>query len=167
MSVRQIQWQVFSKAGNDSPSPWGEGRDEGGRSINLIRSCHNLNRQQQPVKDFPRTDNPEDMVMLAARPSPVFGGNQIIGGRRAHLWNRLLIQKQKQPEHRHVPAGGGIWARIIRARKIHLVFRAAESAHAINDKADQQDQPKSAATDGRTAKIKPATAEQEEQNNNQ
>jgi hypothetical protein len=32
MRVRQIQSREFSEnAANDSPSPWGEGRDEGGR----------------------------------------------------------------------------------------------------------------------------------------
>jgi hypothetical protein len=44
-------------------------------------------------------------------------------------------------------------------------FRGAESAHDPDDKANQQNQAKAAAADGGTAKIKPAAAEQEEQNN--
>ena len=42
--------------------------------------------------------------------------------------------------------------------------RTAEPAHHIDDEADHQNQTKTAATDGRTAKIKPAAAEQEKKN---
>jgi hypothetical protein len=49
-------------------------------------------------------------------------------------------------------------------RAVLSAFRAAESAHAIDDKAYQQNQTESAAADGRTAKVKPAAAEQEEKN---
>src|ERR1022692_4456849 len=53
-----------------------------------------------------------------------------------------------------------------RARKgdILLRFRAAESAHEIDDKAYQQNQANPAAADGGTSKVKAATAEQEKQN---
>jgi len=44
-------------------------------------------------------------------------------------------------------------------------FRAAESARNPDDKAYQQNQTKPAAADDGTAKIKPAAAEQEKQNN--
>jgi len=40
-----------------------------------------------------------------------------------------------------------------------LVF-CAQSAHQIHDEADQKDQPETAATDGRAAKIKAAATEQ-------
>ncbi len=43
-------------------------------------------------------------------------------------------------------------------------FRAAEAAHEIDDQTDQQHQSKSAAADGRAAKVKPAATEQEKQN---
>jgi hypothetical protein len=44
-------------------------------------------------------------------------------------------------------------------------FRAAESACEKDDKANQQDQAKPAAADDGAAKIEPAAAEQEKQNN--
>ena len=37
MAVRQIQSREFPKSGERSPSPWGEGRDEGGREPFEIR----------------------------------------------------------------------------------------------------------------------------------
>ena len=43
-------------------------------------------------------------------------------------------------------------------------FRIAESACEIDDKAYQQNQPKSATADYGTTKVKPAAAEQEKQN---
>jgi hypothetical protein len=43
-------------------------------------------------------------------------------------------------------------------------FRASESAREKDDKANQQNQAKPAAADDRTAKIKPAAADQEEKN---
>jgi hypothetical protein len=46
-------------------------------------------------------------------------------------------------------------------------FRAAESAREKDDKANQQNQAKAAAADDGTAKIKPAAAEQEKQNNHE
>jgi hypothetical protein len=48
-----------------------------------------------------------------------------------------------------------------------LAFRVAESAREIDDKADQQNQAKPAAADGRTPKVKPAAAEQDEKNNHE
>jgi hypothetical protein len=50
------------------------------------------------------------------------------------------------------------------ARKARLGFRA-ESAHNKYNQADQQDQAKAAAADGRPANIKTAAAEQEKKNN--
>jgi hypothetical protein len=49
-------------------------------------------------------------------------------------------------------------------RAILCTFRA-ESAHEIDDKAYRQNQAKPAAADDRTAKVKPAAAEQEKKNN--
>jgi hypothetical protein len=46
-------------------------------------------------------------------------------------------------------------------------FRGAESTREPDDKAYQQNQAKPAAADGRTAKVKPATTEQEKQNNHE
>jgi hypothetical protein len=46
-------------------------------------------------------------------------------------------------------------------------FRGAESARQKDDKAYQQNQAKSAAADDGTAKVKPAAAEQEKQNNHE
>jgi hypothetical protein len=46
-------------------------------------------------------------------------------------------------------------------------FRAAESAHEKDDKANQQNQAKPATADHGTTKIKPAAAEQEKQNNHE
>jgi hypothetical protein len=46
-----------------------------------------------------------------------------------------------------------------------LTFRGAESAHEKDNKAYQQNQAKPAAADDGTAKVKPAAAEQEKQNN--
>lgn len=43
-------------------------------------------------------------------------------------------------------------------------FRAAESAHEIDDQGDQQNQPERAAADDRAANIKAATAEQQKYN---
>lgn len=48
-----------------------------------------------------------------------------------------------------------------------LVFRAAKSAHEIDNQADHQNQTQAAAANGRSAKIKTATAEQQEQNHEQ
>ena len=50
-------------------------------------------------------------------------------------------------------------------RATRLGFRAAESAHHIDDKAYHQNQAKPAAADGRTSKVKPAATEQEKKNN--
>jgi hypothetical protein len=47
------------------------------------------------------------------------------------------------------------------------VFRGAESAREKDDKTYQQNQAKPAASDDRTAKVKPAAAEQEKQNNHE
>ena len=52
-------------------------------------------------------------------------------------------------------------------RATRLGFRAAESAHDIDDKADQQNQAKPSAADNRATKVKPAAAEQEKQNHNE
>ena len=49
------------------------------------------------------------------------------------------------------------------AGDILLAFRA-ESAHEIDDEGDQQNQANTTAADERTAKVKPATAEQEKKN---
>ena len=46
-------------------------------------------------------------------------------------------------------------------------FRGAESAHDKDDQAYQQHQAKPAATDDWTAKVKPAAAEQEKQNDHE
>lgn len=43
-------------------------------------------------------------------------------------------------------------------------FRASESAHEIDDQADQQNQAEPAPADGRAAKVEPAAAKQEKQN---
>lgn len=48
-----------------------------------------------------------------------------------------------------------------------LAFWAAESAHEIDDEADQQNQAKTATADDGTAKVKSAAAEQEEQDNDE
>ena len=50
-------------------------------------------------------------------------------------------------------------------RIVLLTFRGAESAHKKDDKAYQQNQAKSAAADDGTAKVKPAAAKQEKQDN--
>ena len=42
----------------------------------------------------------------------------------------------------------------------------AESAHEIDNNADQQNQAQPAAADGRTTKVKPAATEQQKQHNN-
>jgi hypothetical protein len=47
------------------------------------------------------------------------------------------------------------------------VFRGAESARKKDDKTYQQNQAKPATADDRTAKIKPAAAEQKKQNNHE
>jgi hypothetical protein len=49
-------------------------------------------------------------------------------------------------------------------RTFLLTFRGAESTRDPDDKAYQQKQAKPAAADDRTAKIKPASTEQEKQN---
>jgi hypothetical protein len=50
----------------------------------------------------------------------------------------------------------------------HLsAFRGAESAREKDDKTYQQNQAKPAAADDATAKVKPAAAEQEKQNNHE
>ena len=49
-------------------------------------------------------------------------------------------------------------------RPARLWVSRAESAHEIDDQAYQQNQAKPAAADDRTAKVKPAAAEQEKQN---
>ena len=54
---------------------------------------------------------------------------------------------------------------LLQLREQLSTFRAAESAHEINDQTDQQNQAKPAATDDGTAKVKPAAAKQEKQNN--
>ena len=48
-----------------------------------------------------------------------------------------------------------------------LSFRAAKSAHAIDDEADQKNQAKPAAADDRSAQIKSAATEQEKQHNHE
>jgi hypothetical protein len=48
-----------------------------------------------------------------------------------------------------------------------LAFRAAKSAHEIDDEADQQNQAKPAAADNGTSKVKSAAAEQEKQDNHE
>jgi hypothetical protein len=50
---------------------------------------------------------------------------------------------------------------------LFLLFRAAKSAHEIDDEADQQNQAKPAAADDGTAKVKSAAAEQEKQDNHE
>jgi hypothetical protein len=52
-----------------------------------------------------------------------------------------------------------------RAGICRLVFQSAVSAGKKDDQAYQQNQTKSAAADDGTAKVKPAAAEQEKQNN--
>jgi hypothetical protein len=51
------------------------------------------------------------------------------------------------------------------ATRRRSAFRGAESAREKDDKAYQQNQAKRAAADDGAAKVKPAPAEQEEQNN--
>jgi hypothetical protein len=48
-----------------------------------------------------------------------------------------------------------------------LTFRAAKSAHEIDDEADQQNQAKPATADDGTTKVKSTAAEQEQQDNNE
>lgn len=48
-----------------------------------------------------------------------------------------------------------------------LTFRAAESAHQIEDEADEQDQAKAASANDGTAEVKPASTENEKQDNNE
>jgi hypothetical protein len=52
-------------------------------------------------------------------------------------------------------------------RRAILWTSRAESAHEIDNKAYQQNQAKPAAADDGTAKVKPAAAEQEKQNNHE
>jgi hypothetical protein len=46
-----------------------------------------------------------------------------------------------------------------------LIFGAAQSAHEIDDEADQQNQAKSAAANDRTTEVKSTASEQKKQNN--
>jgi hypothetical protein len=48
-----------------------------------------------------------------------------------------------------------------------LAFRAAKSAHAIDDQADQENQAKPAAANDGSTKVKSAAAEQEKQDNHE
>jgi len=54
-----------------------------------------------------------------------------------------------------------------RAGICRLAFRAAKSASQKDNQAYQQNQAKPAAADDGTAKVKPAAAEQEKQNNHE
>ena len=53
-----------------------------------------------------------------------------------------------------------------RERPCPLIF-PAPSAHQIDHEADQENQAKPSATDGRAAKVKTAAAEQKQKNNNE
>jgi hypothetical protein len=57
------------------------------------------------------------------------------------------------------------WSKAMGCNPTLLTFRAAESAHAIDNKAYEQNQAQPAAADDRTAKVKPTATEQEKQNN--
>jgi hypothetical protein len=50
-------------------------------------------------------------------------------------------------------------------RAILSAFQTAKSVHQVDDKADEQNQPKPTAADSGTSKAKPATAAQEKKNN--
>ena len=57
--------------------------------------------------------------------------------------------------------------RRIQVCRIWSVFRAAKSAHGVDDQADHQNQANPAAAKNRAAKVKSATTEQEQQNHNE
>jgi len=74
---------------------------------------------------------------------------------RAALPRRIPLCGRRRTTRRNHPA-----------RAILRVSRT-ESAHEIDDEANQQDQAKPAAADDGPAKVKPAAAKQEEQNNHE